>query len=100
MAKLIVHRKLKSGRTITYKVKDKGKPGRTPKAMQWYHPKVHTGWEKNLPASVRRARVLRAHKGDLLSSYHAMDSLAKVSTDKTTKIKARADAEFFRRKLK
>ncbi len=79
----------------SFSVKDKGKKGRTPKGERWYHPKVETGWEKDMPVEARRRRVLRAHKGDTLSSARGMQALANVTTDRETKSRARADALYF-----
>ena len=79
----------------TFKVRDRGKPGRTPKGQRWYHPKVHTGWHKTDPMMIRRRRVLRAHHGDILASARAMDSLSKVTTDRITAKEARKDARYF-----
>lgn len=87
-------------KSSTFKVRDRGKPGRTPRSQRWYHPKVRTGWHKGDPLAVRRRRVLRAHHGDVLASARAMDSLAKVTTDRATKRAARADAKYFFGKLK
>ena len=81
----------------TFKVKDRGEPGRTPKAEQWYEPGVKTGWEKGQPESVRRAKVLKAHKGDELASALSMQALANVTTDRETASKAARDAKYFYR---
>ena len=81
----------------TFKVKDRGEPGRTPKAEQWYEPGVKTGWEKGQPESVRRAKVLKAHKGDELASARSMQALSNVSTDRETASKAGRDAKYFYR---
>lgn len=93
--KLTVTRKTKSGKTIRYKVKDKGKVGRTPESERWYEPSVETGWKKNMPMAQRRRLVLRAHGGDNLASGRAMQSLANVTTDGATKKAAQADASYF-----
>jgi hypothetical protein len=82
-------------KAATYLIKDKGKPGRTPKAKRWFAPKVKSGWSKGLPANVRRARVLRAHGGDFLSSARSKQSLANVTVDGATKRAALADAKYF-----
>lgn len=81
----------------TYKVEDRGEPGRTPESEQFYEPKVHdTGWHKNMPLAKRRLLQLQAHHGDLNATYHAMDGLAKVTTDIETRREAQKDAEYFR----
>jgi len=79
----------------TFKIKDRGEPGRTPEAEQWFEPKVHSGWKKGQPQSVRRAKVLKAHKGDELASAWSMQALANVSTDRDTAKKASEDADYF-----
>ena len=84
----------------TYFTADKGSPARTPRVKKWFAPKVKSGWSKNLPASVRRARVLRAHGGDLLAAGRSKIQLANVSTDPTTKRLARADGDYFLRKYR
>lgn len=76
----------------TYKIKDRGARGKTPRGRRWYEPKVHTGWSKDLSQKVRIAKVVRAHKGDLLASARSLQALANVTTDATTKRLARADA--------
>jgi len=84
----------------TYKIEDKGEPGRTPKEEQWFEPGVETGWEKGQPESVRRAKVLKAHKGDELASARSMQALSNVTTDRETANKAARDAKFFYRQYR
>lgn len=79
-------------RAATYKAKGRGAKGRTPESGRWYSPRVRTGWSKNLSQKVRIAKVVRAHKGDLLASARSMQALANVTTDKETKILAHRDA--------
>jgi len=76
----------------SFKVKDRGAPGRTPKSQRWFSPQVRTGWSKDLSQKVRIARVVRAHKGDLLASARSLQALANVSTDSATQRKAQSDA--------
>jgi len=101
MGKLLVKRRgytRKDGVEVsptTYTIKDKGEPGRTPKEEQWFEPKTHTGWEKEQSQKVRRAKVLKAHKGDELASARSMQTLANVSTDRDTARKASEDADYF-----
>lgn len=103
MAQLTIKRKgytRKDGTRVkasTFKIKDRGEPGRTPKAEQWFEPGVKTGWEKGQPESVRRAKVLKAHKGDELASARSMQALANVTTDRETASKAARDAKYFYR---
>ena len=79
----------------THKIKDIGQPGRTPEGKQWFDPQVETGWEKGQPESIRRLKVVRAHKGDKLASARAMQALSNVTTDRETKRAAQADAGYF-----
>lgn len=81
----------------TFKTEDKGAPGRTPKREQWFDPQVETGWEKGQPQGVRRAKVLRAHKGDKLASAQAMQALSNITTDRETGRASKADAQYFYR---
>jgi hypothetical protein len=53
------------------------------------------GWHKNQPSEKRRKLALKAHKGDKLATARALQALANVTTDKTTKKLARADAVYF-----
>jgi hypothetical protein len=99
--KLVVHRKgyvRKDGTRVkasTFKIKDRGKKGRTPKSKRWYKPKVKMDWEKGMPMAQRRRNALRAHGGDELSTARALQALANVTTDNATKVKAKADANYF-----
>lgn len=69
--------------------------------VKWYKPnKEGTGWHKSLSASVRRVRMLKAHKGDNLAAGRAMQSLANVTRDKRTAKLAAIDARYFFKKLK
>lgn len=79
----------------TFKIKDRGKPGRTPKSQQFYHPKVHMGWKKTQSATERRRLALKAHKGDKLATARALLALSNVTTDALTKERAGADAMYF-----
>lgn len=65
---------------------------------QFFHPKVHTGWQKNMPPKKRRRMMLQAHHGDELTSARAMQALSNVTTDQQTRVTAQSDADFFFRK--
>jgi hypothetical protein len=82
-------------KATTFKIKDKGKKGRTPKSERFFHPKVHTGWKKGMALSTRRSKVLKAHGNSFLAAARAMQSLANVTTDAATRLAARADALYF-----
>ena len=88
-------RKGKRVQRKSYLTSDRGKRGRTPKSMRWYEPKVHTGWEKDMPAKERRQLVLDAHGGDLLAAARSKQALANVSTDPETRAKSLSDARYF-----
>ena len=77
----------------TFKVKDRGKRGRTPKSKRWYEPTVETGWSKDSPQSTRLSRAVRAHKGDKLAAARGLQALSNVTTDPKTKRLADADAK-------
>ena len=62
---------------------------------KFFHPKVHTGWSKKLKPETRRAKVLKAHKGDVLASARGLQSLSNVTKDKVTAQKAGVDARYF-----
>jgi hypothetical protein len=62
---------------------------------KWFHPKIHTGWDKDDRATKRRHKVLKAHKGKLLPSARSMQALANVTEDQQTKVAARADSRYF-----
>lgn len=84
----------------TFRVKDRGKPGRTPKSEQWYEPKVEMNWHKTDAQKTRRARALRAHGGDVLATARALQALANVTSDSPTEREARKDARYFFGRLK
>ena len=73
---------------------------------KWYKPKTHSGWSKDQSPSVRRAHLIAStpknwslHKRRL-SAGRKIQALANITKDKTTEIKARADAKYFFRMLK
>lgn len=90
----------------TFKVKDRGKRGHTPKSGQWFEPKVHTGWDKDQLASTRRSKLLSSTTKSMtrhnryLQAGHRAQALANVTTDEKTKKLASQDAEYFFKKLK
>ncbi|MDD4985928.1 MAG: hypothetical protein PHQ43_09075 [Dehalococcoidales bacterium] len=96
---VVPRRKIKK---VTFLIKDRGAPGRTPKEDRFFHPKVHTGWEADMPAKKRRGLMLKAHGGNALSTARALQALHNVSfrTAPAAAAKAQADAKFFYRKHK
>jgi len=82
-------------KATSFFIKDRGEPGRTPRRKRWFKPSIETGWSKDLPMNARRAKTLRAHKGDKLATARSLNALANVTTDKRTKQLARADAQHF-----
>jgi len=77
------------------KTKRRGSKKTTSKSQKWFNPKVKSGWEKGAPLKERRSKILKAHKGDLLSAARGKQALANVTTDKETKVEAEKDAKFF-----
>ena len=67
---------------------------------RWYHPNVHTGWDKHQNAVTRRRKALYAHKGSMLASGRSMQALSNVTTDKQTKLLAGRDVRYFFRIVK
>lgn len=106
MPKLTVRRKAytrKDGTRVkaaTFKIKDRGARGRTPKAKWWYEPSVETGWRKEMAQSTRINKVVQAHKGDLLASARALQALSNVTTDSETRRKSKADANILFKRYK
>jgi len=69
---------------------------------KWFHPKRHTGWEKDLSQKTRRNIVYRNTKneaegknGRLLLAERQMNALANVTTDAETKNKALSECPIF-----
>jgi hypothetical protein len=89
---------VKRVKKTVYKTPDKGAPGRTPKAKQWFTKGVPMGWRKTMGERRRRELALAAHKGDLLATARALQQLANVQTDLDTKQLARLDAQYFLRR--
>jgi len=79
----------------TFKVRDRGKHGRTPKSQQFFDPQVHMGWHKGDKPTTRRRRALIAHGGDYLATARALIALHNVTVDPGTKRAAGADARYF-----
>ena len=77
----------------SFRIKDRGEPGKTPKKNRWFEPQVETGWQKDQPMIERRVNVLSAHGGNELAAARAMQALANVTTDKETEKKASGPAQ-------
>ena len=71
----------------------KGSPKR------WFHPKIHSGWDKRMETEERRALMLKAHKGNYLATARALQALANVNSgprgDSGTNYVAGIDARYF-----
>lgn len=81
-------------KSARFTIKDRGAPGRTPRAKRWYSPKgTLRGWSEDMSEGERRKRAAIGRSD--LSSARALQSLANVTTDKGTERKARADARYF-----
>lgn len=77
------------------RVKRRNGKSKTTKEKRFFHPKVKSGWKKDMPLKERRALVLKSHKGDLLSAARGKQALANVTTDSETKREAEKDAKYF-----
>ncbi len=79
----------------TFKIKDRGKPGRTPKSEHWFRPEIETGWLKTDPQAVRIKNLVKSHKGDLLAAARSAQALANVQKRINPSVarKARSDAK-------
>ena len=90
----------------TFRIKDRGKKGRTPKSHQWAKFNVVTGWSKDQKTSTRHSKMLSATSKSkplhdrYVQAGRRLNQLANVTTDKPTEIKARADANYFFKKAK
>jgi len=67
----------------TYRMVDKGKPGRTPKEKRWFFPKAELdGWSKNLPAKKRRTILRKVVKRDSYATViWRLNALRNVTTE-------------------
>lgn len=65
---------------------------------KWYHHGKSLGWSKDDGQIKRRRAALASRRGNYLKTARALQSLANVTTDPTTKRRARADALYFYRK--
>ena len=72
------------------------------KAVKWYKPEIHTGWDKDMTPRGRRIKSLRAHGRDLLATARSLQALSNVNSgkkgDKQTYLRAKADAKYFFKK--
>jgi len=116
-AMLLVHRKAYTRKSYTrkdgtrvketrvpassFKVKDRGEPGRTPESKKWATFVTETGWEKTQKTATRRKNVFaatdkRQSKHDqYVQAGRMMNQLANVTTDKPTEKKAKVDSHYF-----
>jgi len=85
--------------------KDTGKPGKTREEDKWFEPGRHTGWSKDEPQKKRINTIMLSQSKSLtphnrtLRAFRQLNSLANVTTDKSTEIEARKDAAILRRRL-
>jgi len=83
------------------------------KSKNWYKKAVNErppynlgGWTKSMSAKLRRLKALNSRPKSLslkhryLSAGRALQALANVTKDRTTKLRAKEDANYFFRKLK
>jgi len=90
----------------TYKAKDRGKRGKTPKSKRWFHPKrkLKVGnreWKASHKAAYRRC-VLSAlvKKRGYATVVRELNALRNVTTDAKTKQAATADMKWLKKKYK
>ena len=90
----------------TYKAKDRGKRGKTPKSKRWFKPKrkLKVGnreWKASHKAASRR-RVLSAlvKKRGYATVVRELNALRNVTTDRKTKKAATADMKWLKKKYK
>jgi hypothetical protein len=112
LSKIVVHRKAytrKNGVKVsasTFKIKDRGASGRTPKSKRWAEFNTKTGWKKTQRPSTRYAKMLSAT--DKRTSLHdryveagrMLNQLANVTVDQPTERTARDDADYFFKKAR
>lgn len=90
----------------TFKIRDRGAKGRTPKVKRWAKFEKFTGWKKGQKPVTRRRKVLaatdkrRSMHNRYVEAGRMMNQLANVTTDKPTERAARADANYFFRMTK
>ena len=66
------------------------------KVVKWFQPSDRsTGWNKDDKPATRRRKVLKSRWNNPLKAGRAMQSLANVTTDPTTKRLAKSDAQYF-----
>ncbi|HEC82505.1 MAG TPA: hypothetical protein ENI53_01285 [Thermoplasmatales archaeon] len=110
MRKIVVRRRgyrRKDGTYVkptTYKMRDRGKPGKTPKSKRWYKPKRklrYKGmeWHARNKASYRR-RVLSGlvKRRGYATVVRELNALRNVTTSRQTKRAAESDMNWLRRK--
>ena len=102
----LIHVKATRVKPTTYKAKDRGKPGKTPKSRQWFHPKrkLKVGnreWKASHKAAYRR-RVLSAlvKKRGYATVVRELNALRNVTTDAKTKQAATADMKWLKKKYR
>lgn len=90
----------------TFKIKDRGAPGRTPKSKQWATFEKRTGWKMGQKPSTRRGKLLAAtdKRRSMHDRYVEAGRMANQLANVLHRIapvaarKARADANYFFRK--
>ena len=60
---------------------------------KWFNPQDTIGWHKSKPQATRLRLAVRGKDGDVLAAARALQALANVTVDKSTKQKAGADAK-------
>ena len=98
---IVIHRKAQTIHRKGHEREDTGKSGKTPESEKWFEPQKHRGWRKEMSAKKRRAVLLsstdkrRSLHDRYVEAGRAIQALANVTTDRETRKKAKADAEYF-----
>lgn len=101
-----IHVKATYVKPTTYKAKDRGKPGKTPKSKRWFHPKrkLKVGnreWHADSKAETRR-KILASlvKKRGYATVVRELNALRNVTTDAKTKQAAEADMKWLKKKYR
>ena len=84
-------------RPTTFTIKDRGKPGRTPKNKQWFHPKrklkyKNKEWHADSKASSRRKILDKlVERRGYATTIKELNALRNVTTDRKTRQAANSD---------
>lgn len=82
----------------TFKIKDRGAPGRTPKKKRWFRPRGKLdGWKADAPPAARRRALKRSvRRSGWTTTQRRLLALHNVTTDRETRMAAKADMAWMR----